>query len=104
VQIEGMHLALGDVLHIAEILAIVCGGLTVAFKLGRTHQAITAAIEKQDAAAERQAVEIADLKTEIKKLGDVLTALAVQENRLDMHEKWIDELRRGLGWRIAPSE
>ena len=63
-----------------------------------------AAIEKQDAAAERQAVEIAELKTEIKKLGDVLTALAVQENRLDMHEKWIDELRRGLGWRIARSE
>jgi hypothetical protein len=49
-------------------------------------------------------VEIADLKTEIKKLGDVLTALAVQENRLDMHEKWIDELRRGVGWRIAGSE
>lgn len=100
-QIEGVHLTLGDVLHIAEILAIVCGGFGVAFRLGKTHSAITAAIEKQNAAAERQALEIADLKIEIKKLGDVLTALAVQENRLDMHEKWIDELRRGVGWRIA---
>jgi hypothetical protein len=58
VQIEGVNVTLGDALHIAEIVAIVCGGFTVAFKLGRTHQAITAAIEKQDAAAERLLVHV----------------------------------------------
>jgi hypothetical protein len=103
-QIEGVPISIETVLHVVEIVALVGGGFSVAYRLGKTHSAITAAIEKQDAAAERQAVEIADLKTEIKKLGDVLTALAVQENRLDMHEKWIDELRRGLGWRIARRE
>lgn len=86
------------------IVALVGGGFSVAYRLGKTHSAITAAIEKQDAAAQRQALEIAELKSEVKKLGDVLTALAVEENRLDMHEKWIDELRQGVGWRIARSE
>jgi K+/H+ antiporter YhaU regulatory subunit KhtT len=104
VQIEGVTVTLGDVLHIVEIVAIVGGGMGVAFRLGRTHQAIQSAITKQEEAAARSAAEISDLKAEIKKLGDVLTALAVQENRLDMHEKWIDELRRSLGWRIARSE
>jgi hypothetical protein len=103
-QIEGVPVSVETMLHVVEIVALVGGGLSVAYRLGKTHTAIIAAIEKHDAAAERQAVEIADLKTEIKKLGDVLTALAVQENRLDMHEKWIDELRRGLGWHIARGE
>lgn len=103
-QIEGVPISIADILHAAELVALVAGGFVLAYRIGKTHSAITAAIERQDAAAERQALEIADLKTEVKKLGDVLTALAVQENRLDMHEKWIDELRRGLGWRIARSE
>ena len=71
-----------------------CVTVGVAIRTTSIVTAITAAIEKQDTAAQRHTNEIADLKTEIKKLGDVLTALAVQENRLDMHEKWIDELRR----------
>jgi hypothetical protein len=103
-QIEGVPISIADILHLAELVALVGGGFTLAYKLGKTHTAITAAIEKQDSAAQRHTNEIADLKTEIKKLGDVLTALAVQENRLDMHEKWIDELRRGIGWRPARRE
>lgn len=91
-QVDGMPISIETILHL-EIVALVGGGFSVAYRLGKTHSAITAAIEKQDAAAARQAAEISELKTEIKKLGDVLTALAVQENRLDMHEKWIDELR-----------
>jgi hypothetical protein len=100
-QIEGFVLTLPDVLHIIEIFAILGGGLGVAYRLGKTHTVITLSIENQNKAAERQAIEIAELKTEIKKLGDVLTALAVQESRLDMHEKWIDELRRGIGLVVA---
>jgi prefoldin subunit 5 len=103
-QIDGIPVTIGDILHLAELVALVGGGFALAYRLGKTHTAITAAIEKQDIAAQRHTSEIAELKTEIKKLNDVLTALAVQENRLDMHEKWIDELRRGLGWRIARSE
>lgn len=102
--VDGVPISIETILHVVEIIALCGGGLTVAYRLGKTHTAITAAIDKQDAAAARQASEIGELKNEIKKLGDVLTALAVQENRLDMHEKWIDELRRGVGWRIAPSE
>ena len=92
--IDGVPISIETILHVVEIVALVGGGFSVAYRLGKTHSAITAAIEKQDAAAARQAAELSELKTEIKKLGDVLTALAVQENRLDMHEKWIDELRR----------
>jgi hypothetical protein len=105
-QVEGLTISLSDVLHIVEIVAILGGGLGVAYRLGKTHSAISAAIENQNKAAERQAAEISELKVEIKKLGDVLTALAVQENRLDMHEKWIDELRqaRHARRRVASSE
>ena len=103
-HIDGVPISIETVLHVVEIVALVGGGFSVAYRLGKTHTAITAAIERQDVAAQRHTSEIAELKTEIKKLNDVLTALAVQENRLDMHEKWIDELRRGLGWRIARSE
>jgi hypothetical protein len=30
-------------------------------------------------------------------MNDVRTTMAVQETRMDMHDKWIDELRRGVG-------
>lgn len=89
-------------LHILEILSILVGGLTVAYRIGRTHTAIEASIGRQVETARLHANEIADLKLEIRKLGDVLTALAVQETRLDMHDKWIDELRHGVGLVVAP--
>jgi hypothetical protein len=105
-QVEGIAITISDILHVVEIFAIVGGGFGVAYRLGKTHSAISASIENQNKAAERQASEISELKVEIKKLGDVLTALAVQENRLDMHEKWIDELRqaRYARQRIASGE
>jgi hypothetical protein len=37
------------------------------------------------------------LSAAMKSLGDVLSKIAVQENRLDQHEKLIDELRHGEG-------
>lgn len=43
-------------------------------------------------------LDIVDLKVEIKKLGDVLTKLAVQESRLDRIEEAIKELRHGEGF------
>jgi hypothetical protein len=41
--------------------------------------------------------EVVDLKLEIKKLGDILTTLAVQETRLDYMDRQIDDLRHGRG-------
>jgi hypothetical protein len=86
-----------NILHILEICAILGGGVGVAFRLGKTTERIETAIIAQAKNAERQGVEMVELRTEIKKLNDVLTTLAVQETRLDMHDKWIDELRRGVG-------
>jgi len=96
-QIAALTVSVETFLHAMEIVSIVVGGLSVAYRIGKTHSAIAAAIKNQNQASERQANEISDLKIEIKKLNDVLTALAVQESRLDMHEKWIDELRHGIG-------
>jgi hypothetical protein len=86
-----------NILHILEIVAIVFGGFGVAFQLGKTTERIETAIVAQVKNAERQGTEMTELRSEIKKLNDVLTTLAVQETRLDMHDKWIDELRRGVG-------
>ena len=96
-QLGDISVSVETFLHTTEIVSIVVGGLSVAYRIGKTHSTIAAAIKNQNQASERQANEISDLKTEIKKLNDVLTALAVQESRLDMHEKWIDELRHGIG-------
>jgi hypothetical protein len=103
-QIDGAAISISDILHGLEIISIVGGGMIVAFRLGRTHAAIEAAITNQNIVAKLQSDEIAELKAEVKKLGDVLTALAVQENRLDMHEKWIDELRHGRGFVMTPAK
>lgn len=46
--------------------------------------------------------EVIELKHEIKKLGDILTALAVQETRLDNIDRQIDDLRHGRGF-VVPS-
>lgn len=86
-----------NILHILEICVILVGGVGVAFRLGKTIERIETGIVAQGKNAERQGIEMTELRSEIKKLNDVLTTLAVQETRLDMHDKWIDELRRGVG-------
>lgn len=47
--------------------------------------------------------DMRDFKEDIKKQNEILTTLAVQENRLDLHDKQIDELRRGIGF-IVPKD
>jgi len=51
---------------------------------------------KHDFASMKTSVEL--LSAAMKAFGDVLTKLAVQENRLDQHEKTIDEMRHGVGF------
>ncbi len=82
---------LGNVLSVVQILSILFGGGLVAFRLGRTTATMQTSLAGQNLA-------IDDLKAEIKKLGDVLTKLAVQEQRLNMLDKHIDELRHGEGF------
>lgn len=45
--------------------------------------------------------EIGEFRGEMKELSRALSTLAVQSNRLDMHDKLIDELRRGVGYIVA---
>ncbi len=46
----------------------------------------------------QKSIEISTLKDEIKPLSTLITAVAVQNNRLDMLEKRLDELRHGEGF------
>jgi hypothetical protein len=59
---------------------------------------VEAAITAQSVLTERQSQEISELKTEVKKVGDVITAMAVHNERLNMLQKDIDELRHGRGF------
>lgn len=95
------ELTLDQLLKVGEIVSILGGGAYVAFKLGRTTSRFEAALGNQNLLLENQALEISELKTETKKLGDVLTKIAVQENRLDRIEGDISDLRRGKGYVIA---
>jgi prefoldin subunit 5 len=74
--------------NIIEILAIVGGGLTVFVSLRNTVANI-----KDD---------VAGMQTEIKKLADVITKMAVTDIRLTNLEQDIRELRHGEGFVKGP--
>lgn len=86
-----MEIHFDTVLRLAEVGSILVGGSVVAFKLGR----FTMRVEEGMAL---QSVEITALKEETKKLGAILTTIAVQDNRLDRIETDISDLKRGKGW------
>jgi hypothetical protein len=88
---------LDTVLRVFEILSILCGGGGVAFGIFRFILKMEAAIQALNAISQRQSTDIGDLKTEIKKLNDVLTSLAVQAERLNGMQHQIDEIRHGRG-------
>lgn len=67
-----------------EVLAIVGGGGFALFKLGRLWG--------------RMAVDIEALKNETKKVGDILTTIAVQKQQIETIERRIEELRHGEGF------
>ncbi len=81
------------VLRSLEIFGLIFGAFLFAIRLGRYTQKFEDAIKAQAAANKNHDEEMKELHIELKKLNDVLSTLAVQNIRLDMHDKWIDELR-----------
>lgn len=86
------------ILKLVEIAAILGGGGTVSFKIGRT-------LSRFETALSSQAVDVVDLKNDVKKIGELMTTVAVQNQRLDsinerqnLFDKRLDELRHGEGW------
>lgn len=92
------HLSLDNFLKVFEIASIIGGGALVAFKLGRTTARVEASLEKQNAILVGQSGEISELKAETKKLGDVLTSIAVQGERINRIEDDIREIKHGRGF------
>lgn len=77
-------ISVGNIVTVAGFLATAGG---IMFKIGQQMQKI------KDLAG-----EVGGFREDMKKLGDILSNIAVQNNRLDMHDKLIDELRRGDGY------
>ena len=81
-----------------ETITTLLAVAAVVYKLGR-------AVEKFEVIGKQQAMEIGELKTEVKVVADVLTKLAlanqrqdVLEERLERQEQLVDDLRRGEGY------
>lgn len=90
--------SLDSILKLCEIGSILIGGGMVFYKLGRTTSAMEAAMALQ-------AKEISELKEDVKVVGHLLTAVAVQDQRLDtMDKRWevldrrYEDLRHGRGF------
>lgn len=83
---------------IVESLTTLSAVGVVVYKLGR-------AVEKFEAVGKQQAKEITELKEEVKIIADVVTKLALANQRQDVleqrqnrYEAIVDDLRRGEGY------
>lgn len=97
-------MSLDTIIRLLELAAIVGGGGMVVFRLGQATQKMEQAVEAQSEATRRHSEEISELRMEIRKLNDVLTQLALAEQRMQMLERMIDELRRGEGFILPLQE
>lgn len=77
-------LSLDAWLKVIEIISIIGGGALVVFSGGRV--------------AERVQGSITALQEDVRKLNELVTKVAIQNQRIDMIEKVIDDLRRGEGY------
>lgn len=75
------HVSIGTLI---EVIAILAGGLFFLWGM--------------KARVDMMAVELASLKSEIAKLSDILTKLAVQDQRILNVESDIKDLRHGIGF------
>lgn len=79
------HISIGTII---EVLSIFAGGLLFLWSM--------------KSRVEQMSVEIISLKSEIGKLADILTTLALQNQAINQINKTIDELRHGIGFIKAP--
>jgi hypothetical protein len=80
------HISIGT---IVEVIAIMSGGLLFLYGMkGRL---------------DVMSIEISSLKSEIAKLSDILTKVAVQDQRILSIEADIKELRHGVGFIVKPA-
>jgi len=93
-----MNVEVDVILRVVEIAAILGGGYLVAFRLGAAITTMKESIRAQETAQKQHANEIKDLKLEVKKMNEILTQIALQEQRLALLEKSLDELRHGEGF------
>lgn len=89
--------AFDNVLRIGEIVSFIGGGLLASFKVGKYIEKVEQAVAHQTDTNKAVAKKFDELHAETKKIAEVLGVLSLQTLRLDMHDKWIDELRRGIG-------
>ena len=80
-----MDIPLDTALKIAEVISIIAGGGTVAYRLGRT-------TERMEQSMSMQRDHIATLQDDVKELNKLLTEVALQKQRLDMHAAQIEDL------------
>jgi hypothetical protein len=93
-----MDLSLETMLRIGEILSILGGGGVVAFRIGRSTSRVEGVIKAQALVSTQHRDDIFELKTEIRKLNDVLQTLAAQQERMQGLQRQIDEMRHGRGF------
>lgn len=74
-------------LKIAEVLSILAGGGMVAYRLGRTTQRLEASMELQRN-------QISELQGEVKGLRALMTQVALQDQRLNILDRRIEEVRQ----------
>ena len=91
-------LSLDSFLKIGEITAIVGSAAAALIAVGRSTSRVELRIT-------RQSDDITDLKNDVKELNKLMTAVALQSQRMDMLNERInmmdrryDELRHGQGW------
>lgn len=73
---------------VIEVMSIVGGGLFFLYNM--------------KSRIEVMAMELALVKNELSKLGDILTMIAVQKTRLQSLEEDLKELRHGFGFIVKP--
>lgn len=87
-----MDIPVETALRIAEILSILSGGGAVAYRLGRTTQ-------RMEQAMETQRSELNELRGSVKELSRLMTEVALQKQRLDMHQAQLEEFGEYIRWR-----
>jgi hypothetical protein len=84
----------GDVLTILSALIVAAGLL---YRRGHHDRAVEASDENLSLKFDSMAEKVSDVQKEMKKLGDIVAQLAVQETKINLLMKWYDEIRRGVG-------